>query len=254
MYLAANWKWRDADAEWRLETDLYLDFYNFWRGNPNAETFDKDFPHKFSLGEHSPLSSSLGESILVTESYDKMFHRLLLLRRTPLPSTEGVAIIGQPGTGASTKLDRNPRTITHRCIGSAGKTTFLTYMLVRLMAADQIVLLLNASGLRLFYHGKVYLRPAIHGFSGIPEHNTRYPIWTLVDVDSWEEGPPLDPNLDIWPIQASDPDPRKFASWVKKYGAILLGMPLWNMEELIEGYVFSRLSLSAINPGHPVHH
>ena len=109
------------------------------------------------------------------------------------------------------------------------------YMLVRLMAADQVVLLFNASGLSLFYHGKVYLRPAIYGFCGIPKHNSRYPIWTLVDVDFCDQGPPLNPSLDIWPIQASDPNPRQFESWVERYEASVLGMPLWNMEELIQG-------------------
>ena len=108
-------------------------------------------------------------------------------------------------------------------------------MLVRLMAADQVVLLLNASGLRLFYRGKVYIRPAIYGFCSIPKHNTGYLIWTLVDVDSWNEGPPLDPNLNLWPIQANDPNPRQFASLVKRYRARVLGMPLWSMEELIQG-------------------
>ena len=127
-------------------------------------------------------------------------------------------------------------------------------MLMRLMAADQVVLLLNASGLRLFYHGKVYLRPAIHGFSGIPRHNKKYHIWTLIDVDSEEKGPPLDPNLTIWPIQASSPNSRRFAAWIEHYESVVLGMPLWNMEELVEGYVFSRLFLSVIDPGHVVHH
>ena len=104
--LSANWSWPGNAMGWRLETDQYLEFYNSWRGNPAAHTFGNNFPPKFSLGEHSPLFGTLRENILVTESYDKMFHRLLLLRRTPVPSTEGVVITGQPGIGASTRLDR----------------------------------------------------------------------------------------------------------------------------------------------------
>ena len=93
--------------EWKPETGQYLRFYNSWRGNPVAQTFGSDFPCELSLGEHSPfLSGPLRKKILITESYDKMFHRLLLLRRTPLPPTRGVVITGQPGIGASTRLDR----------------------------------------------------------------------------------------------------------------------------------------------------
>ena len=33
---------------------------------------------------------------------------------------------------------------------------------------------------------------------------------------------------------------------------MLLGMPLWNMEELMKGYAFSLFSLSATDLGHVV--
>jgi hypothetical protein len=106
-------------------------------------------------------------------------------------------------------------------------------MLVRLIAADQVVLLLEPSGLRLFYQGKVYLRDSCR-FNNLPFHNEGFYIWTLVNVDSWKAGPPLDPLLNLWPVQASPPNPAQFGCWVKQYCARVLGMPLWNTEELIE--------------------
>ena len=116
-------------------------------------------------------------------------------------------------------------------------------MLVRLMAADQVVLLYQASGLHLFYHGELYFRSDTSGFSYLPECRTKYLIWTLVDADFTEEGPPFCLESNIWPIQASSANPRTFAMWVEQYEAPTLGMPLWNMKELIEGCVFSWFSL-----------
>jgi len=107
-------------------------------------------------------------------------------------------------------------------------------MLVRLMAADQVVLLVNSSGLYLFYHGKVHFRKDRH-FQGIPKCRTTYHVWTLVDADNLTEGPSFDFDSIIWPIQASSPNPDRFVGWVKQYEAPTLGMPLWSMEELIKG-------------------
>ena len=72
----------------------------------------------------------------------------------------------------------------------------------------------------------------------------------LVDVDGHDHGPPIGAGENIWPIQASSPNPIRWKSWRKQYDATLLGMPLWKMDELVEGYVFSVFSLSVINSSH----
>jgi hypothetical protein len=56
----------------------------------------------------------------------------------------------------------------------------------------------------------------------------------------------------IWLIQASSPKPVQWRVWAKQRKAALLGMPLWNMGELMEGYVFGLFSLYLINLGYVV--
>lgn len=124
-------------------------------------------------------------------------------------------------------------------------------MLVRLISARQVVLLYDNSKVYLFYCGKVYTRPKGTGFSGIPLLHKRlkfYPIWTLIDVDFEGQGPPITRSSNIWPIQASPPN-HLLWSWRSERWAGVLGMPRWNTEELIEGYVFP---LSAVDSGHVV--
>ena len=50
---------------------------------------------------------------------------------------------------------------------------------------------------------------------------------------------PLSTLYNIWPIQASSLEPRRYRIWKKHNKALLLGMPLWNADELFEGYVLS---------------
>jgi len=57
-------------------------------------------------------------------------------------------------------------------------------------------------------------------------------------------------DLNLWPIQASFPDPVRWKAWRKQLRGALYGMPLWNTEDLVKGYVFSLFSLSAPNPEH----
>jgi hypothetical protein len=127
-------------------------------------------------------------------------------------------------------------------------------MLARLISARQVVLAYDGTGLRLFYQGQVYSRPAAYDFDNLPQgSDTEYcPIWMLIDVDNRNQEPPIPVGLMVWPIQASSPNPARWKAWRKQYNAALLGMPLWDLEELMEGYVFSLFSLSAIDPGHVV--
>ena len=76
------------------------------------------------------------------------------------------------------------------------------------------------------------------------------PVWVLTDVNFEDHGPPLSSTSNVWPTQTTSPNPSRWKSWAKQYGASLLGMPPWNEEELVEGYVFSFFSLSTINPDH----
>jgi len=124
-------------------------------------------------------------------------------------------------------------------------------MLARLISLHQVVLLCTSDDVHLFYCGQVYFRPTVSGFRGLPRHEwIEYcPIWALFDVDFKDHGPPIAAESNIWPIQASSPNPIRWKAWSKQTGAALLGMPLWNMDELMGGYVFSLFSFSPIDPG-----
>jgi hypothetical protein len=125
-------------------------------------------------------------------------------------------------------------------------------MLARLISARQVVLLCDTSNTYLFYHQRVHTRPTASGFEDLPrlQETPYYPIWALIDVDFQDYGPPITGSSNIWPIQTSSPDPARWKLWQKQNEAALLGMPLWSMEELMKGCVFTLFSLSDIGPGH----
>ena len=138
-----------------------------------------------------------------------------------------------------------------QCTCSTGKTTFLKFMLARLISAQQVVLLCDDSATHLFYRGGVYIRPTEpHGFMNLPTHAPHNPIWALIDVGYEDRGPPLTGSTGVWPIQASSPNPVRFKSWSKQDGATLLGMPPWSMMDLVEAYVSIPFYLSAVDPRH----
>jgi len=126
-------------------------------------------------------------------------------------------------------------------------------MLARLISAGQVVLLCGSNDIYLFYQGRVYMRLTQFGIESLPKRRGMYcPVWALIDVDFKDRGAPLDSTSNAWPIQASSPNPIRWKSWRKQYGAAELGMPLWNKKELMAGYAFSLFSLSAIDSGHVV--
>jgi hypothetical protein len=145
-----------------------------------------------------------------------------------------------------------PRAATHQHVHSPGKTTFLNFMLARLISAHQVVVLYDSSDTHLFYRGQAYYRPGGSDFRYLPRRPEAgyYPIWALIDVGSQENGPPFTDRSNIWPIHTTSPSPVRWTAWQKHWNAALWGMPLWSVEELIEGYVL--FSLSAIEPGHAV--
>ena len=107
--LGADWTWPDAsEGEWEVVTDGYQQFYEHWRNTCTGSNFPNKFPYKLSLGvdpggiplPFRPYSISRNQ-IVVTRSYEEMFHRLLRLRSKDHGSTRGVVLTGQPGIGAS---------------------------------------------------------------------------------------------------------------------------------------------------------
>jgi hypothetical protein len=119
-------------------------------------------------------------------------------------------------------------------------------MLARLISVNQVVLLCLSTQLFLFFDGKVYTRGDLNLWH-LPKHSRGQSMWTLADMDSEQQGPHFNKAHRIWPIQASSPDPNRWKTWIKQFGAGMLGMPLWNMEELMKGYV-----ISCFLPGHVV--
>jgi len=91
----------------------YQQFYEHWRNSSASSKFLNIFPYELSFGvdqdEASPLPfcsySTSGNQILVTKSYEDMFHRMLRLRNYDRGTSRGMVLTGQPGTGASQRLD-----------------------------------------------------------------------------------------------------------------------------------------------------
>ena len=128
-----------------------------------------------------------------------------------------------------------------RRIRSPGKSNFLKFMLAWLLSKQQVVILCNNALQYLFYRDKVYSRPTALGFVHLPYHpgHPRRSVWGLIDIDFDDRGPPINSDLTIWPIQATSPKSIRWKSWRKQLDGAMWGMPLWSLEELIEGYASS---------------
>jgi len=94
--------------EWRVEGGGDQRLYKLWRNKPDDSDFLNTFPYKLSVGVDSYgaslsayCSGPVGGQIIVTKSYDDMFHRLLRLRMDRMGRAQGAVITGQPGIGAS---------------------------------------------------------------------------------------------------------------------------------------------------------
>ena len=127
---------------------------------------------------HFHASSLLGNQILVTESYDNMYHCLMLLHQDDDGEAKGAVLTV-------------PCATTHQHI-SPGKTTFLKFMFMQLISARQVILLCDSTDVRLFYCGQVYPWLMMFGFRNLPKHQGAlyFPIWALIDVDYQGQGPP----------------------------------------------------------------
>ena len=96
-------------------TDGYQQFYKKWdKKSSHSEFLETKFPYELSLGAHEPPPGAdlkglpllpfrseimSGDKIVVTKSYDDMFHRLVDLRNKTYG--RGAVITGQPGIGGS---------------------------------------------------------------------------------------------------------------------------------------------------------
>ena len=104
-----------------------MHFYEHWR----RSRFLGTFPYKLSLEVDSNNECLLlfhrdesGAQILITSSYNLMFHRLLRLREADVGTTRGAVI-----TGWCVSMNIFlPRVRTHWHIRSPGKTTYIKFM------------------------------------------------------------------------------------------------------------------------------
>jgi len=101
----SKWDWpEESQKEWREvvgEGEGYVAFCNRWYDPAARSNFHNKFPYELSLGMGWAISPA-GKPILVTEAYDKMFHRLLRLREDDRVgrTVKGAVVTGQPGIGA----------------------------------------------------------------------------------------------------------------------------------------------------------
>ncbi|KAI0748628.1 hypothetical protein C8Q80DRAFT_1271009 [Daedaleopsis nitida] len=199
---SAGWTWTDFDKhEWTQLPDdhQYQGFFNHWHGRPFP--VESVLPYELDLGtdEHGdpllpfrPYDTSRG-AIVARKIYSLLYERILLCR----PWKRGAVITGQPGVG---------------------KSTFLKYMLARLVSERQVVIFYTATHVILFYK----------------DQGEAYHAWTLLDVETGT--PHIYPSCDVWPIQVSSPDPTLWNGWRNTFGAPLWGMDLWTVEELVCGF------------------
>ena len=126
------------------------------------------------------------------------------------------------------------------------------FLLARFISARQPVVLCDSLRIYLFFRGDVYWRPTATGFYELPRHKQieHCPVWTLIDMDYQDLNPPIERASNIWPIQTSSPNPVRWKLWQKQNEPSLLGMSLWNMEELKVGMSLVR-SLLATDLGQP---
>ena len=89
-------------------TSWHHRFNQNWRNRSKSSKFLDKFPYLLPLGVNQDNNSyrpyllpiETRKEILVTESYEKMFHRLMLLRTQDFGGQRGAVITGQPGIGA----------------------------------------------------------------------------------------------------------------------------------------------------------
>ena len=231
--------WPELDkTKWEMINE-YDQFYQHWRSKSSSE-FPKKFPYVLELGADErgrsfirfrPYDTTKGQ-ILVIESYENIFQRILGLREEG--AHRGIVLCGQPGTGKSQSPDLH--LCGHSVAHPLGKSTFLMFLLARLISARQVVIFGNRNVLHLFYHGKVYRKMQfLQDLPTLFRNEREQPAWALIDGDGMAEVP-FSMDTPIWPILATSPQPIRWQSWGKQLNAYMWGMPKWNFEELVAWY------------------
>ncbi|KZT05395.1 uncharacterized protein LAESUDRAFT_714932 [Laetiporus sulphureus 93-53] len=192
---AEEWLWEPhLKQKWETAPQTWQQFLQHWSSQPDEDT--EPAPYSMSLGL-ATRPPNLPSTILVLASYKKLFDRAWDFYNRYY--RQGILLTGQPGTG---------------------KSTWLWYVLTRLLRRGKNVVLSWSGDVFLFYSGTVYEvqsgafsgnylpRPPLLG-KNEKDSSLRY-IWGLIDAESTG-----------WSTQ------RKAHTW---------GMPLWEPEELKRGF------------------
>ena len=223
----SGWK-REEDPSWQA-------FYGYWSTQNFDDVFNRDVIPLACNGlglehvEHR-LSRLLGTSgqILVRQSYRHIFTEACDLQS--LFPGRGVLVNGQPGTGMLRHSFARVHIHLHICLG---KTTWLWFALICLMAKGKSVVCFIDGETRLFHGGCVYAQKS--EYSQVPNVES---LWILIDVDSSCGLPPeCLVGGDVWGfrIQTCSPFEKPCGTWVEANWPAVYGMPLWGEAEIIEG-------------------
>ncbi|GJJ07082.1 hypothetical protein Clacol_001281 [Clathrus columnatus] len=240
-----QWEWlKGSKRRWEKAEPPVQEFYNKWRSSSGSA-----LSQEINIGR-IPQFRNAPKQFIVRDSYKTMFDHIWE-RAFQQPDT-GVVLTGQPGVG---------------------KTYFLWYALIRFIKQGQPVALFTGDTLFLFYGNHVRSpKKTTPIYFPIPKEATdtteHKPIlFVLIDHDTStsEPTPDLVYGEDIFPIQASPPNPQQFRRWAKRRNAGIWGLPLWNEAELniafrlqpkypkfkteLEGGLTSSTGSSSTNPG-----
>ncbi|KAI0773476.1 hypothetical protein C8Q74DRAFT_1368072 [Fomes fomentarius] len=182
--------WMDAAEEWQ-------DFAAKWREHTGPVHIVVNGAPVIDISGVGDLLPILPLSILVRISYLDAFEATL--RRAAEEPDSGMIFTGQSGIG---------------------KTTFLLYLLVRLLQLHQVVLfsIVPHEPPLLFYHDRVYEATTPNPSSrSLPNPEGAF-IWSLVDVTynsvalskTYAYSSPS-----VFPVQTSSPNPDLYKSWSK---------------------------------------
>ena len=134
------------------------DFTSTGTRDPTISASQKSFPPFYrsrSRGLISFRTCQQTNKIVITQGYHDMYYRILSLREKD-HRVKGVLLTGQPGIGALQPNSSPTTNLTGSFVFFSGKTTFLKFMLVRLILAKQVVIICNHIFAFLFYKGNVY--------------------------------------------------------------------------------------------------
>ncbi|KAI0770558.1 hypothetical protein C8Q74DRAFT_911331 [Fomes fomentarius] len=169
------------------------------------------------LSDIRHLVQDVPPSILVRTCYDDAVRATMY--KAAVEPESGMIFTGQPGIG---------------------KTTFLFYLLVRLLQHHQIVLL----GLPprftlplLFYRGRVYEATTPLEMGSLPQRTQDVFIWSLFEANEadpsqtdYAYGSPI-----LFPVQAPSPNPSLCERWAKFRNPNVSVLQLWDLQELKQG-------------------